>query len=1131
MITPEELAEALGRPSPTAEQSAVIAAPLDPGLVIAGAGSGKTETIAARVVYLVVNGLVEPGRVLGLTFTRKAAAELGVRIRSRLAAAAGRDLGGPGMAAAVDGADPVIGTYHAFAGQLINEFGPLAGIEPASRVLTATETWRLARDIVGRWDRDLQTEHGPERVTEDILAISSALADHLLDPDALDDELAAIGAALTAAPPSRLQKGPVHSGLTDVIASLAERRSVLPLVREFTAAKRAMRAVDFADQMQLAARLVAASPRVAETLRDRHGIVLLDEYQDTGHAQRVILTGLFGGAGGAGHPVTAVGDPVQSIYGWRGASASNLPRFTTDFPRGDGSPAGISPLLISFRNDEHILVIANTVSAEVRRAPVAVGELRAGPAAGVGRVTSALLPTVSEENSWLAEALAALQADGAERTMAVLVRRRAAMGPIAAALREAGLSVEIVGVGGLVDEPEVADTIAMLRMVLDHQSGPAAVRLLTGARWRLGIADLAALARRARSLRVTAETGPRRDDDGALAVMRRALAEAVGGEDVDETGLTDAIADPGRPADYSAAGWERIGALAGELRYLRSRLTAPLPDLVADVQRVMRLDVEVALAPDGRVHLDAFDEVVAQLAAAGAGPVEMLDYLATAGEREDGLPPGATEAPPGRVQILTVHSAKGLEWDVVALPHLVDGVFPADKASSWLGDPTQLPPALRGDQEDLPELDLPADADQARLAALIKDHRSGWAERQAVEERRLFYVAVTRARHQLLLSAHYWSAARKTPSGPGRFFAELAGAAGIGSFVGAETGSPQAGSPQAGSPQAGSRHGLLGDIDRWTDPPEEGETNPELDRPVTASWPVDPLGDRRAAVEQGAALVRAALVRAVPAGPVASGAGLPASDPATDPVSGSTAAPDPETVPDPDAAPVSDPDGWEQDIDLLLAERASARAASAAVPLPAALSVSALVELAADPRQLARRLRRPLPQRPAPQARRGTAFHAWLERHFAGDPLLDLDELPGAHDGHAASDGDLPELIDAFLSSQWAVRTPIAIETPFITSIAGLTVRGRIDAVFAEPDGGAVVVDWKTGAVPGPERARAVAIQLTAYRLAWSRLTNMPLERVRAAFYYVAAGRTITPEYLLDAAGLEELIATATDAS
>ena len=361
--------------------------------------------------------------------------------------------------------------------------------------------------------------------------------------------------------------------------------------------------------------------------------MLLDEYQDTGHAQRMILRGLFGGGatnGSTGHPVTAVGDPVQSIYSWRGASASNLPRFVTDFPQASGAPAVTRSLLTSFRNPPSVLTLANALSASIRTgpdAPVEVGELRSAPDAPPGDVRYGLFSTVADEDAWLAQSIAdrwksAMDGSGsAAPTTAVLLRRRSDMAATAAALRAAGLPVEVVGLGGLLDEPEIADLVATLRVLVDPTAGSAALRLLTGARWRLGAADLEALAQRSRNLvrlaRVPVDASARLGRDA----VRVAMAGALSGEDIDAWCLVDAISDPGPATDYSAEGYRRLNRFAAQLHRLRGRLGQPLPDLIADLERATGLDIEVQLGgAAGRAHLDAFAGVVAEVAATGAGP-------------------------------------------------------------------------------------------------------------------------------------------------------------------------------------------------------------------------------------------------------------------------------------------------------------------------------------------------------------------------------------------------------------------------------------------------------------------------------------------------------------------------------
>ncbi|HUB23341.1 MAG TPA: PD-(D/E)XK nuclease family protein, partial [Streptosporangiaceae bacterium] len=219
---------------------------------------------------------------------------------------------------------------------------------------------------------------------------------------------------------------------------------------------------------------------------------------------------------------------------------------------------------------------------------------------------------------------------------------------------------------------------------------------------------------------------------------------------------------------------------------------------------------------------------------------------------------------------------------------------------------------------------------------------------------------------------------------------------------------------------------------------------------------------------------------------------------------------------------------WRRDAELLLAERALRRADGGSIPvqLPARLSVSSLVSLARDPAELARQVRRPMPRPPARQARKGTAFHQWLEQRYGQQRLIDDMDLfdTGADDD--ADQGDLSQLRARFEHSEWAERWPQAVEVPFETLVGDRLVRGRIDAVFADsPDGGYDVVDWKTGRAPHDDAERtAVSVQLAAYRLAWAALAGVPVSQVRAAFHYVADDVTVRPADLLDEPGLTALI-------
>jgi DNA helicase-2/ATP-dependent DNA helicase PcrA len=983
--------------------------------------------------------------------------------------------------------EPTVLTYHAYAGRLLAEHGLRLPVQPGVRLLSETASWQLAHRVVSTWDNDLETDRVPASVTGQLLALAGELGEHLVGVKELGEYTSWLCAVIEQAPRAKGQRESLPVKIVEVVAAQRFRLELLPLIEGYQQRKHAEGALDFADQMSLAARLAGSHPEVVSGERERFGTVLLDEYQDTGHAQRVLLRALFGGVENEPMPVTAVGDPAQAIYGWRGASAANLPRFTTDFPRKEGRkllPAGRFGLLTSFRNPPEILTLANAISEPMRARGLGVERLRAREGAGPADITCALLPDVRAEREWVAGAVAErwfaeLEATGTPPTAAVLVRRRADMAPIAAELRARGLPVEVVGLGGLLDEPEVADLVSTLRVLADPLAGTAAARLLTGARWRLAAADLAALWRRANHLSSPATSATAGDEskmDDSVLFSERA----------EQAGLVDAVDDPGDPAQYgySADGYRRIRRVGAELSALRRRLDQSLPELVADIERTMLLDVESLARPSaaGRAHLDAFADVVTDYAEASPTStlLSFVDYLSTAAHAEDGLTPGEVEVVPDRVQVLTVHSAKGLEWRVVAIPHLVRDVFPTRRrSSSWLRTVTALPAALRGDAQDLPELRVAAGYDRKEVLEGLEIHEKGFAEREAEEERRLCYVALTRSEHALLVSGYWWNETSAKPKGPSVFLAEISDLL---------------------KTSSDSEEPVIGRIAAWAEQPPSDAENPLVTDSRTARWPVDPLGERRADVADGVALVLAAMEDL--------------AQPDTEQPQGAQEEPKPE----------DDPDDWISDTDVLLAERARAVAHTDQVTLPAQLSVSQLVELAADSDGLARRLRRPLPTPPNTFARRGTAFHGWLEHRFGGERLLEIEDLPGAADPDAAPDSELETLQAAFEKSAWANRMPFDVEVPFSTDVDGVAVRGRMDAVFAEPDGNWTVVDWKTSAVPNRDKLRPLAVQLTAYRLAWASLQRVPLENVRAAFHYVREDRTVWPEDLLDAEGLRELL-------
>jgi DNA helicase II / ATP-dependent DNA helicase PcrA len=1105
-LGPVQLARLLRLPEPTAEQAAVISAPLGPQAVIAGAGSGKSETMAARLVWLVANGMVRPDRVLGLTFTRKAAAEFADRVRSRLdrLRRAGLDLpaakGAPGAEEPFPG-DPVIGTYHAYAGRLVGDNALREGLEPSMRLITPALSWQLASQIVAAYDGPMdEITWTPQTVTAAVLELAGDLSEHLRDTS----DVSAVGLWLTAEHDAL--PGRVTAAVKKILANERAREQLLPLVSRYALAKKAREVLDHGDQVALAARIASRHPEVGAAERSRYQVVLLDEYQDTSHAQLVLLRALFGG----GHPVTAVGDPCQSIYGWRGASAGNLRRFTADFPVvargrpgapfGASAPSGPAPVLqlsTSFRNAARVLDAAAVIQEELRYEAPDVPRLVSAPdRAERGGVSLALLETILDEAEWVATQAAALLATGRglapdgqpwpdglaqevrPADIAVLCRKRSQFVPIRHALEARGIPVEVVGLGGLLAVPEVQDVVCTLRVLHDAGASDALARLLTGPRWRIGPRDLVALGRRARALASGEGDGRAVTRSAAVAAdAQDALAEAITDLTAETGSLVEALDDLGEPDAYSSPGYTRMHALAGELRRLRAHIGRPLADLTAEAERVLGLDIEVAARPGvdpvaARADLDAFTDVADAFTGEGAEPTlgAFLAYLAAAQQEEFGLETGRV-GESDSVKLLTVHAAKGLQWPAVFVPGLSAGersqVFPAKPRVStrWTDNARLIPFGLRGDAGDLPEL-LGLDA------ASLEAFNEACAARDLAEERRLMYVAATRAAFWLGCSGYWWGEGGSSRLGPSPFLQEV-------------------------------RRSGAGQVLTWTGEPEADAENPLLATVEAADWPATQAGRNYEAVREAAALV----------------------------IEGR----EPEGLDQLDQQDKALVAAWDLDAGLLLAEQEQRRGEGPTrVVLPARLSVSALVSLARNPDELARQVRRPMPRPPAAQARRGTAFHQWLERRFGQQLLIDDNALFGSEDdeepttgntgGSAA--GDLTALRARFEQGEWADRWPNAVEVPFETLIGDRLVRGRIDAVFADaPGGGYDVVDWKTGRPPASSADRsAVSVQLAAYRLAWAALKGVPVSEVRAAFYYVAHDQTVRPADLLDEPGLAALI-------
>lgn len=1152
---PAQLNELLGIPF-TPEQTACIVAPPAPQVIVAGAGSGKTTVMAARVVWLVGTGQVAPEQVLGLTFTNKAAGELAERVRKALVRAGVTD---PDLLDQENPpGEPRISTYHAFAGQLLTDHGLRIGLEPTARLLADATRYQLAARV-------LKEAPGPypaltrsfPALVSDLLALDAELAEHLVPTG----ELAAYDTELL-----RTLEGTrlTNADLRKVPETATARRELLDLVGRYRAAKSSRDLLDFGDQIALSAELALTRPEVGRILRDEFRVVLLDEYQDTSVAQRLLLSGLFGG--GTGHAVTAVGDPCQAIYGWRGASVANLDDFPSHFPHADGTPAARFSLSENRRSGGRLLDLANGLAGPLRAMHEGVEALRPAPGAERdGMVRCALLRTHAEELDWLADSVAHLVRTGKEPAeIAVLCRTAADFPAIQSALVARDVPVEVVGLAGLLHLPEVADLVAMCEVLQDPGANASLVRLLTGPRWRIGPRDLALLGRRARLLVHRAKGG---SDESADTDER--LAAAVEGTDPAEViSLADALdtflesaggKDDGLP--FSAAARVRFARLAAELRDLRRSLADPLMDVLHRVLATTGLEVELSASPHAlaarrRETLGNFLDTAASFAAldGDATLLAFLGFLRTAAQYEKGLD-NALPGGENTVKVLTAHKSKGLEWDVVAVPGLVTGQFPNSKArEAWTSQSKVLPHALRGDAPTLP--DVP-EWDARGLKGFKDEMRA----HQHTEELRLGYVTFTRPRSLLLGSGHWWGPTQKRTRGPSDFLHALYEHCAAG----------------------------FGEIEAWADEPPESEENPALLAADTArAWPLpldpDSLARRRTAADTVLAHLDALTA---PAGATDQPYDEPPPEedaPPPDDVYDDLAEPydsqdladwddwgterehprTPESTENPEsrespAAPAGPADvtatadparlpgprqpaegthltpeerrtlaSWDRDLDALSGELLRARARGRDVPLPPSLSASQLLRLAADPDAFAQELARPMPRPPQRGARRGTRFHAWVESRFDELPLpmLGPDELPGgdADEPEIADERDLAALKDAFDRTSYARRTPYRVEAPFQLTLAGRVIRGRIDAVYRDVDPVTdtvtyEIVDWKTA------RARtADPLQLAVYRLAWAEQHGIAPDAVTATFLYVRSGEAVRPQGLPGRAGLERIL-------
>jgi len=1020
---PPEITQVMGA-EPTEEQWRAISMPLEPYVVVAGAGSGKTSVMAARIVYLALVALgridadhegVLPGSILCLTFTNKATENLILRVRRALS---GLDL--------PEGEEPEIMNYHGLAAQILDRHGLLAGFESGRRIVTPAQRAELAARVLDRVTfQHVKAEWQPTLIMK-ILNLSDQLANHCVTAE---ESIAHDEANL-----DRYKKGPGSR----VYPTALERIEIARAVVVFDELKKEMGVIDFGDQITHALAVAGQHPTVRDDYRGRFQAALLDEYQDTNVAQARLIENIFGDA----FPVTAVGDPDQNIYAWRGASLFNLLHFPKQFRRADGSESVKLPLYTNFRSGSRILAAADTIIAPIptELRPDHNKTLVPWERNGEGEVSVARYPDEWTEARGIADRIVELHDAGEPWSAnAVLCRKSRLFGPVGEALAERGVPVEIIGLAGLLKLPEVQEVLGYARATADPFAGVSLARILMGPRYRIGFKDLARVAEWAKDKNYAI-----RDEDEEESAPFL-FAEAL--EHLDDV---EGLSDEGRA---------RLDEFHVELAELRDESRRPVGEFLAQIIRRSGLLAELdamqdqAMAAATKRNLAGFlDEVHAFSPVEGELTLRaFLDYVATVEEAERPEWSSVQPSEDDSVKVMTVHVAKGLEFDNVFVPGFAHGLLP---------DPmVQQNPArrgysmsfeLRGDKEILPQ-----------LTGTLKDFEAALKDQELFEERRTCYVALTRARKRLHASGAWWYGDdTQNAKKPSRFFDDLvvwARGSGLASVEGAEDGPPE-------------ENPLIGYRGRFVRP----WPGPAF---VTPDDPAFPGGWRRTARESAeAGGVQPSLIEALPAGG--------RSD--YDQLAGAH---------------------------RILASRLREREAGAPEEpaSPTSVSPSSLRDYEQCPKRFYWRVVRPLPSFSGPAARIGTEVHAWIEKRSMGQAtLLELDETPDMTAEELTDEpAKVERLRDAFLASRFAEPTPLWAERPFLLHIDGFSVSGRIDAIYGTDDGPWEIVDYKTGKTPADPDDPLVWLQVEVYALACMEVWGKRPEDLTMTYLYLGDGAEV----------------------
>ncbi|HEV8404010.1 MAG TPA: ATP-dependent DNA helicase [Candidatus Limnocylindrales bacterium] len=662
-----------------------------PLLVVAGAGTGKTQVITRRIAWLIATHRAKPSEILALTFTDKAADEMAVRVDQLVP---------------YGYTDTAISTFHAFGDGLIREYALELGLPTDVRVLTRAEVVIFLREHLFEFDLDAYRPLGdPTRFLAALATLFSRCKDEDISPadytahaDRVAAEAAALGEAAALAEASA--GGDAGREAADGAAEDARRQT--ELARAFATYQSLLAAngcIDFGDQVALALRLVRTSAAARSAIAGRFRYILVDEFQDTNRAQAELVAALAD----RHRNVTVVGDDDQAIYAFRGAAIDNILDFQDRY-------VGARTVVLR-RNYRSLAPILDAAYRLIRFNDPDRLEVRTGILKRLRAQRSAVEPTPvrlevfatgSEEADWIAAEIGRrIEAGAAPRDHAVLVRANGHADPILRALNMAGIPWRFSGTSGLYARPEVRLLLAFLRVVADLDSSVDLYALAASEVYGLGGEDLTSIVnmarRRNRSVWAVLEELDRQPGILRLAPDTRPAVTRL---------VTDLRA-------YADAAHELP---AGELLYRFLKSSGLLARLVG---------TDTPAAEEQLQNVARFFEIVRSRAAllVDDRAIFVAPYLATLIDAGDDPATAELDPDADAVAVLTVHKAKGLEFPVVFLPGMVAGRFP----SGGRADPLALPAGLGRGAPPTAEMSL-------------------------AEERRLGYVAMTRARDELVLS-------------------------------------------------------------------------------------------------------------------------------------------------------------------------------------------------------------------------------------------------------------------------------------------------------------------------------------------------------------------------------------------